>query len=122
MQSPSPPTALITGGAAGIGAAFARALAQEGYRLVLVDRNAEGLQRIAGTIDADTEVLTADLTVEADLVRVEQRCREGVDLLVNNAGFGHPPSSSTPPRRPSSRCRNRTWTPSCAARSPRCRA
>ncbi|MDA1361493.1 SDR family NAD(P)-dependent oxidoreductase [Glycomyces luteolus] len=90
MQSPSRPTALITGGAAGIGASFARALARDGYRLVLVDRNGEGLQRFAGSFDADTEVVTADLTVEGDLARVEQRCREGVDLLVNNAGFGHP--------------------------------
>ncbi|MFC3493848.1 SDR family NAD(P)-dependent oxidoreductase [Glycomyces rhizosphaerae] len=90
MPSPSRPTALITGGAAGIGAAFARALAREGYRLVLVDRNPEGLQAASDTLDADCETVTADLTVEADIARVEQRCRVGVDLLVNNAGFGHP--------------------------------
>lgn len=86
----SRPTALITGGAAGIGAAFARALADEGYRLVLVDRNHEGLQSFAASLDADTETMTVDLADEADLARVEERCRSGLDLLVNNAGFGHP--------------------------------
>lgn len=148
MQSPSRPTALITGAAAGIGAAFARALAREGYRLILVDRNSEGLQAFAATLgsesdrdhgtdtgpgsgprrdtdtgpdpdtdpdpdtasgtgpgagagagagrdigtDADTgiEIVTADLSDEADIERIAQRCRDGLDLLVNNAGFGHP--------------------------------
>jgi short-subunit dehydrogenase len=90
MRSPSRPTALITGGAAGIGAAFARALTQEGYRLILVDRNREGLQAFAETLGSDPELVTADLTDEADIARIEERCREGVNLLVNNAGFGHP--------------------------------
>jgi uncharacterized protein len=90
MHGEPPPTALITGAAAGIGAAFARALALEGYRLVLVDRNLEGLQAIAARLGCDAETITADLTTEADIARVEARCREGLDLLVNNAGFGHP--------------------------------
>jgi uncharacterized protein len=82
------PTALITGGASGIGAAFARALAAEGYRLVLVDRDHERLQVFAATLDAET--ITADLTDEGAIAEVEERCRNGLDLLVNNAGFGHP--------------------------------
>ncbi|MFG3341044.1 SDR family NAD(P)-dependent oxidoreductase [Glycomyces sp. NPDC048151] len=87
---PAPrPTALITGAASGIGAAFARALAPD-HRLVLVDRDTEGLQAIAATLDTETETVTADLTAEADIARIEERCRAGLDLLVNNAGFGHP--------------------------------
>jgi len=87
--SQSPPTALITGAAVGIGAAFARALTRKGYRLILVDRNGEGLQAIAEELPSDCEVVIADLTAEADVARIEERCREGLDLLVNNAGFGH---------------------------------
>lgn len=86
---PAPqPTALITGAAAGIGAAFSRLLAREGYGLVLVDRNSVGLQEMADAL-GPCETITADLTAEEDVSRIEKRCREGVDLLVNNAGFGH---------------------------------
>ncbi|SDE12077.1 SDR family NAD(P)-dependent oxidoreductase [Glycomyces harbinensis] len=96
-RSPYPPTALVTGAAAGMGAAFARALAREGYRLILVDRDGERLRVTADTLPADCETVTADLTAEADLARVEERCREGVHLLVNNAGFGHPTGFITTP-------------------------
>lgn len=89
-ESASRPTALVTGAASGIGAAFAEALARDGYRLVLVDRDGERLRSLAAALPEDCERVTADLTADADVARVEARCRDGVDLLVNNAGFGHP--------------------------------
>ncbi|TWD80214.1 hypothetical protein FB561_1287 [Kribbella amoyensis] len=87
-------TAVITGASAGIGRAFADKLAREGYDLVLVARDEARLKEIAGEISrlhgVSCEVLAADLTDPEQLAVVEQRFRTGpVEVLVNNAGFGH---------------------------------
>jgi len=82
--------AVITGASSGIGAATARRLAHEGLQVVLVARRVERLETLAEDIRANggtASILPADLSLEADRVRV---CEEAgaADVLVNNAGLG----------------------------------
>ena len=91
LSLPIMTTALVTGATAGIGAAFARQLAGRGNDLVLVARDEARLESKAQQLRSygvQVDVLPADLADDAGCALVEQRCAEGVDLLVNNAGLG----------------------------------
>jgi uncharacterized protein len=94
MRQPAstPPLALVTGASAGIGRAFAKRLALEGYEVTLVARTKSTLSELASelrVLGGHCGVLPADLTAPAERNRVEQQLRERpYDLLVNAAGFG----------------------------------
>lgn len=84
--------ALITGASSGIGASYARKLAERGYDLTVVARTTDKLETLAGDLRSahkiDVEIITADLTDGPQLGHVERRLRDGspVDVLINNAG------------------------------------
>jgi len=88
----SRPVAMITGPTSGLGTGFAHRYAIDGHDLVLVARDVDRLERLAAELRdeaaAGVEVLPADLSVAADRAKVAARLADGVQILVNNAGFG----------------------------------
>lgn len=86
------PWAIVTGASSGIGAEFARQLAQKGLNLLLIARRKDMLEdlskELAGKYQVNTKVLELDLTRE-DILDVIIPETEGLDigLLVNNAGM-----------------------------------
>ncbi|MBI1734044.1 MAG: glucose 1-dehydrogenase [Candidatus Rokubacteria bacterium] len=84
---------VITGAAGGIGRATAARLAGEGARLVLVDRDAAGLDatlRVVKDAGGDGTTVTADVTRAAEVERYVRAARDaygGVDRFFNNAGI-----------------------------------
>jgi len=74
-------TALVTGGAAGIGAACARALAGAGASVIIADRDADGAGKVADELGG--RAWRIDLLDTAALESLQLDC----DILVNNAGI-----------------------------------
>ncbi len=89
-MSSNRPLAAITGASAGLGAVFARKLAERGYDLLLIARRRERLEQLAATLPVNCEVMEADLIRDDDVAKVAERLRQAanLELLVNNAGFG----------------------------------
>jgi NAD(P)-dependent dehydrogenase (short-subunit alcohol dehydrogenase family) len=82
--------ALVTGAASGIGRAVALRLAEDGYQLVVVDRDEDGLRTLAAELPEPPAVVVTDLArLEPALDAVRAAVGEqAVDLLVNCAGLG----------------------------------
>jgi len=82
--------AIVTGGAAGIGAAIARAFYDDGASVVVADIDGQAAQRASESLGARAAAMPLDVTREADVRRVVDAtlARFGrLDILVNNAGI-----------------------------------
>jgi NAD(P)-dependent dehydrogenase (short-subunit alcohol dehydrogenase family) len=81
-------TAIVTGAARGIGLATAKHLLAEGWRVVMLDRDAPALQEAAAP-EGEAEPVVCDISqpdqVAATAERLAASC-ESIDALVNNAG------------------------------------
>jgi short-subunit dehydrogenase len=87
--------ALVTGASRGLGMAFARAIADRRYNLVLVGRSAEPLHAFANELRRANPVAVVAIQVDLSIpgagqILAEQLSRSDIpiDLLVINAGFG----------------------------------
>lgn len=87
--------AFITGGAQGLGAAFARLLAAEGAKVCVTDVNVDGAEKVAAEINKKHPGVASfaahDVTSEEDWKAALDRAATtmgGISVLVNNAGIG----------------------------------
>jgi NADP-dependent 3-hydroxy acid dehydrogenase YdfG len=78
--------AVVTGASSGIGAATARLLAENGYRVIATARRADRLAELAKS-SSNIETFVADLTVQADVDALAAFCAgKQVEVLINAAG------------------------------------
>ena len=80
--------ALVTGAARGIGLATTHRFLEEGWRVVMVDRDGEELQKVSRSLDGVMTVV-ADVSLPADVDALAGNISEKMgrlDALVNNAG------------------------------------
>jgi 3-oxoacyl-[acyl-carrier protein] reductase len=86
-------TVLVTGGAAGLGRAYALAFAREGAALILADINEAGLAETKAMVEAEgsrASTHRVDLAVEEDIAafgREVLAAHDRLDVLINNAGL-----------------------------------
>ncbi len=83
--------AVITGAAGGIGKATTKLFLNEGARVMMVDRNAEELQKIASEFNSeDVDIFVADVSKKEEVQKYAQAAFKslgGIDVFFNNAGI-----------------------------------
>ncbi len=94
-SSQSEKLAVITGGSGGIGEAFAYELGRDGYKLVLISRDDQELNRVAGTITSKLNIsaiaIPKDLSHPDAAKEIDEELERRnlvPDVLINNAGYG----------------------------------
>ncbi len=82
--------AIITGAAGGIGEAYARALAEEGTRVVVADVDDDRGEKVAADLATDAVFVHTDVSDEASTLALARTTVEHfgtIDMLVNNAAI-----------------------------------
>ena len=83
-------TAIVTGGASGIGEGIACRLSEEGAAVVIADLDGKKARAVADSLPGDTLAVSLDVTDETamdDLVSRTVETFGGLDIMVNNAGI-----------------------------------
>ncbi|VAV90578.1 3-oxoacyl-[acyl-carrier protein] reductase [hydrothermal vent metagenome] len=84
-------TAIVTGGASGIGCAVVHQLSGEGCHVIVADINLDKAIEVAESLPAQSIAFELDVTSEAGWVAVMKYAKDifgGLDILVNSAGIG----------------------------------
>ena len=82
----TPRTAVVTGASSGIGAATARMLAAEGFRVVCAARRADRLESLVAELGDPAVAVACDVTLDEEVARLADVAGDRVHVLVNNAG------------------------------------
>ena len=77
-------TAVVTGASSGIGAATARALADDGWHVICAARRVERIEPLSAEIGG--QAVVCDVTSDESVTNLVKTVGGKVDLLVNNAG------------------------------------
>lgn len=88
MNSKNQPAALVTGASSGMGKAIARRLIDDGYLVYVAARSTD---KMADLVQLGAVALRMDISKDAEIVAAVAAIAErsgGVDVLVNNAGYG----------------------------------
>lgn len=89
-----PQVAIVTGASSGLGAEYAKRLAEMGFNIVMVARRKEKLAELADLLikkyNIKVETVSADLSTENGIAQLVDLIKktQNLDILINNAGFG----------------------------------
>jgi NAD(P)-dependent dehydrogenase (short-subunit alcohol dehydrogenase family) len=83
-------SAIVTGGASGLGAGTVRSLSERGVRCTIFDKNESGAKALADEIGGETNYVAGDVTAAEDCQRAVDQAAEGgkLRIAVNCAGTG----------------------------------
>lgn len=79
---------LITGASSGIGRDMARILSEQGHDLILVARRKKKLEDLKKQLNTNVEIISMDLGSTFNCMKLYNKVKGNVNVLINNAGFG----------------------------------
>ena len=87
--------AIVTGGASGFGAGFARTFVAEGARVMIPDLNIDMANELAAELGDTVQAIQTNVARDADVATMVQSTLDAfgqIDILINNAGVTHLPA------------------------------